>query len=204
MNDLTKNFRAIWRAIRWALSILLGLVLLTVEKPCATCAIPKFIILKVRKIPRRIWYEARLSKVGATIAQHLDECALIYLEQEPEVNEDTLKWLKALQFPGKMRWGSLYLLVRRLKPRIVVETGVCEGKSASYILQGLADNGEGLLISIDLPNRFYLRDDGRLQADFLPFKEQPGRLIQEHLRDRWELILVSSKKKLPEGPRSRN
>jgi predicted O-methyltransferase YrrM len=63
-------------------------------------------------------------------------------------------------FPGPYRFGStrerdceyLYFLVRALRPRIVVETGVCYGASTSYILEALARNGGGKLYSIDLGN----------------------------------------------------
>src|SRR5687768_7205690 len=74
-------------------------------------------------------------------------------------------------FPGPYCFGStgewdceaLYFLVRALKPRIAVETGVCYGASTSYILEALVRNGGGTLYSIDLgntaeepPNDFFL------------------------------------------------
>ncbi|MBS7618991.1 hypothetical protein KEJ25_10485, partial [Candidatus Bathyarchaeota archaeon] len=46
---------------------------------------------------------------------------------------------------------SLYLIVRVLRPKYVVETGVSAGRSSAFILCGLCDNGEGELYSID-PN----------------------------------------------------
>ena len=46
----------------------------------------------------------------------------------------------------------LYLLVRKYRPSLVVETGVAQGVSSRFILEALKDNGEGKLISIDLPN----------------------------------------------------
>ena len=45
----------------------------------------------------------------------------------------------------------LYALVRNLRPRIAVETGVCNGFSTAFVLLGLARNEEGELHSIDLP-----------------------------------------------------
>ena len=62
------------------------------------------------------------------------------------------------RYPGEYRFGStgvrdceaLYYTVRALRPRVVVETGVCYGASSSYILEALERNGSGILHSIDL------------------------------------------------------
>lgn len=44
---------------------------------------------------------------------------------------------------------ATYLIARILRPRYVVETGVAAGRSSSFILCALEDNGEGELFSID-------------------------------------------------------
>ena len=44
---------------------------------------------------------------------------------------------------------AVYLSVRLLKPKIVIETGVSAGRSSAFILQALDDNGFGHLYSID-------------------------------------------------------
>lgn len=95
------------------------------------------------------------------------------------------------RFSGPYRFGStgefdcesLYFLVRALKPRVVVETGVCYGASSGYILEALARNGTGELYSIDLgndpqepPNDFFVPPDS-----------------QHH----WRLIIGDSKQELP-------
>jgi len=77
-----------------------------------------------------------------------------------------------------------YLLVRSMRPDVVVETGVCYGASSAYILQALAENGRGDLYSIDLGN-----SSDEPPNDFF---------IPEHLADRWHLIIGDSKKKLPQ------
>lgn len=46
---------------------------------------------------------------------------------------------------------TLYTIIRIRKPDIVVETGVAQGVSSTFILQALEDNGRGQLYSIDLP-----------------------------------------------------
>lgn len=87
------------------------------------------------------------------------------------------------QFPGPYRFGStpkvdcesLYLLVRALKPRVVIETGVCYGMSSAYILEALERNGNGELYSIDLGNT----DDEPPNDFFIP----------RRLLHRWNLIV---------------
>jgi predicted O-methyltransferase YrrM len=43
-----------------------------------------------------------------------------------------------------------YILMRKIKPKIVVETGVSFGITSSFILQAMEENGFGTLYSIDL------------------------------------------------------
>jgi len=80
---------------------------------------------------------------------------------------------------------AIYSLVRLLKPKVIVETGVADGFTTSYILRALADNGEGRLYSIDLPH--YL----------LPQAKQPGWIVEEGLRGRWELRVGDAAEVLP-------
>jgi hypothetical protein len=95
------------------------------------------------------------------------------------------------EFPGPYRFGStgewdceaLYYLVRALKPRRVVETGVCYGASSSYILEALARNGGGELYSIDLGNT--------------PEEPTNDFFVHPAHRDHWHLIIGDSKIELP-------
>ena len=94
-------------------------------------------------------------------------------------------------YAGPYRFGStpafdcesLYYLVRALRPRIVVETGVCYGASSAYILEALAANGHGELYSIDLGNT----------------KDEPPSdyLVPWRLRRHWHLCIGDSKRLLP-------
>ncbi|HLZ93300.1 MAG TPA: class I SAM-dependent methyltransferase [Candidatus Acidoferrum sp.] len=79
-----------------------------------------------------------------------------------------------------------YAAVRALAPRYVVETGVANGVSSSYLLLALQKNGTGLLHSIGL-------DD----AAFLPPGSQPGWLVPDWLRDRWQLHIGDARLMLP-------
>jgi predicted O-methyltransferase YrrM len=94
-------------------------------------------------------------------------------------------------YSGPYRFGStpevdcesLYYLVRALRPRIVVETGVCYGASSSYILEALAANGKGELYSIDLGNT----EDEPPHDFFVP----------RRLWSRWHLCIGDSQELLP-------
>lgn len=93
----------------------------------------------------------------------------------------------------------LYVLVRLVKPEVIVETGVFDGISSAVILQALEDNGTGNLISIDLPATTTI--DGsthRMKETSLPEGMKPGWVIPDYLRARHELILGDSKILLPE------
>jgi predicted O-methyltransferase YrrM len=78
---------------------------------------------------------------------------------------------------------TIYLLVRALKPEVVVETGVCYGKSSAYILRALQENRRGALYSIDLGNTH----DEPPNDYFIP----------RQLLDRWHLIVGDSRRHLP-------
>ena len=97
----------------------------------------------------------------------------------------------------------LYLLVRRHKPEIVVETGVARGLSSAYILQAMRDNGKGKLCSIDLPppqaqaeasnaSKRYRLADGQMHDHY-----EVGHLVPEYLRSFWSLHLGDARQLLP-------
>jgi Methyltransferase domain len=84
------------------------------------------------------------------------------------------------------RFKVWYAIVRLCKPRVVLETGVHDGLSSTLILRALSRNGQGSLISIDLP------------AIDLPFANvEPGWLVPDELKSRWHLHLCDSRDLLP-------
>jgi Methyltransferase domain len=88
----------------------------------------------------------------------------------------------------------LYLIVRAVRPQVVVETGVALGYSSAFILQGLHDNGLGHLHSIDLPTTDpggHITSEGVLDRTSVPVV-QTGGVIPNDLRDRWSLTLAPS------------
>jgi predicted O-methyltransferase YrrM len=84
---------------------------------------------------------------------------------------------------------ELFTIVRLLKPKRVIETGVGAGFSSLHFLEALKRNGEGQLYSIDLPNA-----DPTFR---LPSGLPPGFLVPSDLRSRWDLRLGPTLELLP-------
>jgi predicted O-methyltransferase YrrM len=94
----------------------------------------------------------------------------------------------------------LYAILRTLKPKVAVETGVANGFSTAFALLALEANGEGELHSIDYPRTF-----GNDAESFhegigsvgVPAEHESGWLVPERLRERWTLRLGRSQDELP-------
>ena len=97
----------------------------------------------------------------------------------------------------------LYCLVRELKPEVVVETGVYYGGNSVFILGALAKNNRGKLISIDYPQNkmdvtaLGLRHPWVGETEVYTDKYEPGFIIPESLKARFELIIGDSTAILP-------
>lgn len=93
---------------------------------------------------------------------------------------------------------TLYVLTRLLAPAVMVETGVANGKSSAFILRAMERSGRGKLWSIDLPT-YQEKISGTLEGydALVPKGLQPGWLIPQTLRSRWELRLGSATELLP-------
>jgi len=83
----------------------------------------------------------------------------------------------------------LYYIIRFEKPQLIVETGVWTGKTSWTMLQALADNGTGHLLSVDLG----VKSSGN---ERLPIKEIGG-FVPQHLRSYWTLEIGDAVKLLP-------
>ena len=80
---------------------------------------------------------------------------------------------------------AIWCLVRHLRPRKIVETGVAHGVTSRFILEALKRNGDGHLWSIDLPP---------LERHW---REQVGVAVGDRFPDRWSYIKGSSRRHLP-------
>ena len=95
---------------------------------------------------------------SAAVSQPRDLLARLGIPERPL--DDFERWRETLApvVAGKSRVGIsdaegriLYAAVRALRPAHVIETGVAEGVSTSYIGAALVDNGCGILHSLELP-----------------------------------------------------
>jgi hypothetical protein len=95
---------------------------------------------------------------------------------------------------------SLYLMIKKFKPKLMIETGVANGVSTYFILKAMKQNGIGRLISIDLPNYKeggYITSEGQLDKVFISKSTKPGWIVPEGFRDIWTLKLGRSSDVLP-------
>lgn len=95
---------------------------------------------------------------------------------------------------------TLYLIVRALRPEILVETGGTPGKSTAFILCAMHRNGCGHLYTIDLPPDAV--HDTRLQVresyhEALPSGASSGWVVPDELKERHTHLLGSSREHLP-------
>lgn len=103
---------------------------------------------------------------------------------------------------SQLQAHTLYAIIRKLKPEVILETGVCNGYSTAFILLALQKNTKGKLYSIDLPeiedekektSRFWEGKGGSV----IPKGKKPGWVVPEGLKERWELILGKTQNELP-------
>ncbi|MCL4480061.1 MAG: class I SAM-dependent methyltransferase [Candidatus Thermoplasmatota archaeon] len=84
--------------------------------------------------------------------------------------------------------GILFLIVRKYKPNLMVETGIASGYSSTVILTAMRQNGFGHLISIDIQSK----------ATICGQTKEAGWLVPATLKEHWTKIIGDSKEKLLE------
>jgi predicted O-methyltransferase YrrM len=89
--------------------------------------------------------------------------------------------------PGHLFGKFIYFFVRCLQPAVMVETGVAHGVSSWTILNAMHKNGKGKLYSIDLPDL-----DTKKVFNVGNYSAEPGWVVPDELRYRWELHLGSA------------
>ena len=95
---------------------------------------------------------------------------------------------------------AIYLIIKRYRPSLIVETGVANGVSTYFILKAMHENKRGKLISIDYPNynkNGYVNEDGKPDAVFIPAGKEPGWIVPINLRDRFSVMIGKSADILP-------
>ena len=97
----------------------------------------------------------------------------------------------------------LYWLVRKLNPKIIVQTGVCNGLSTAFMMLGLAKNGpQGSLHAIDLPPVFNPDEPGwtvkgKVYGVVIPEGKTSGWIVPDAYRNRFEVWNGDAKELLP-------
>jgi hypothetical protein len=110
----------------------------------------------------------------------------------------TKDWQVRVGASAGLKEIALYTIVRKYKPRVMVETGVAQGVSTYFLLKAMERNRYGRLMSVDLPN--YDKDDSVLRT-YIPRGLKPGWLVPENLKRRWEIRIGPSSAVLPLIPR---
>ena len=130
--------------------------------------------------------------VNFPIMQYYDELITnkIYSEFQITLSKNS----KNLGSLGPLEARILYLIIRSVKPKIVIETGVANGVSSTMILLAMNMNNSGKLFSIDYSNTTINSKKGGTK---LPESKKSGWLIPQKLKERWELRLGDSKIILP-------
>lgn len=88
----------------------------------------------------------------------------------------------------------VYSAIRLARPATVVETGTFNGTLSTFVLQALEDAGGGRLISLDLPA--YKPIPHAVDVP-LPRDSEPGWIVPDRLRERFELVVGDSRETLP-------
>ena len=108
-----------------------------------------------------------------------------------ELPDTLLERGAGLAFTRELPQGALlYLLVRSVRPKVVIETGVRPGYSTAWILAGLADNGSGQLTSLG-PGPIAGRSSGVQEVGV-------GQFVPPSLRSRWTLALGNTPERVRE------
>ena len=80
----------------------------------------------------------------------------------------------------------LFIVVRAVKPNIMIETGSFDGLSTAAILLAMSKNNKGTLFTIDLPNPRLPRD----------IEAKPAWIVPDYLRNRLQLKIGKSSEHL--------
>ena len=119
---------------------------------------------------------------------------------------DLQKQYRAHYLPGWVNLDDalfLYWLVRQLKPRTIVQTGVCNGLSSAFMILALAKNGpDGRLHAIDLPPIFNSQDPAwtiknKVYDAVIPDGKFSGWIVPDAYRYRFEVSKGDAKALLP-------
>lgn len=174
------------------------------------CSNPLFLNIKSRarrgRVPDRAWRQVQRDAMAeAATVPGFDQL----MERKAYVDRYLADLDQRYQSHFVAGWVNLvdaqflYWLVRRLKPKTIVQTGVSNGLSSAFMMLALAKNGqEGRLYVIDLPRVFdpadpdWTRED-KVHGVVIPQGKSSGWLVPDLYRDRFEVHVGDAKALLP-------
>src|SRR5262245_97405 len=156
-------------------------------------------------VPVERW-RPTFTAMRAELDSHPDGARLFAERRQLEVQLDELGRTHGAQYNAG--WVNvddglfLYWLVRRLRPRTIVQTGVCNGFSSALLALALSRNGGGELNAIDLPHIFNSADPawtrrGHVYGVIIPEGRSSGWLVPDSCRDRVHLEIGDAAALLP-------
>ncbi|MCI4360713.1 MAG: class I SAM-dependent methyltransferase [Thermoplasmata archaeon] len=119
-----------------------------------------------------------------------------YFAELAPLQQDLLQSIGPLPSAGALMQGPLlYVLVRSLRPKRLIETGISSGYSARLMLEAIERNGDGHLTSIGI-EVFGRRAPPGETVDPMTTR-RVGWLVPDRLKRRWDLRIGTSEEHLP-------
>jgi len=177
------------------------------DRPCANPAFREVAKLATGDdVPDQVWHSILADAlIEATAVPHAGQI----FERRAFIENyaaELARAYKAFYQPGWVNLDDalfLYWLVRQTKPKKIVQCGVCNGLSASFMMLALAKNGpDGTLSVIDLPPIFDPNDpdwtiEGKVYGVVIPEGKTTGWMMPDAYRDRFEVWNGDAKDLLP-------
>jgi predicted O-methyltransferase YrrM len=174
------------------------------------CSNPLFLAIKKlalsNRVPRLAWIPL-LNRAMAEASTVPGFAAV--MERKAYIEQYLAKLSHDYQSHYVAGWVSLadaqflYWAVRRLKPKVILQTGVSNGLSSAFMMLALAKNGpDGRLYAIDIPAVFDPKEPawtqkGTVYGVVIPEGESSGWMVPEIYRDRLDLSVGDAKELLP-------
>jgi predicted O-methyltransferase YrrM len=180
------------------------------SNPDLPCTNPIFIELKKRAngdvVPESTWHEVR--------AEVMEEARTVagfeqIMERKASIEQYLAEQSRRYGAHYVAGWVNLvdaqflYWAVRRARPKVIVQTGVCNGLSSAFIMLALAKNGpDGQLYVIDLPRVLNPRDPawtvrGKVYGEVICEGKSSGWIVPEIYHDRFHVDAGDAKVLLP-------
>ena len=156
----------------------------------------------VRILPAPALFERILAEMGrapgVTLSRYVEELVGnddLRRQWEESVERYDLRKYRDWNHRVRSQPGNValyYALIREICPQVIVETGTASGSMTSLLLAALEANGEGRLISIDIPPT-----EGTLTMDLTIDRSDIGFWIPKSLHARWDYRVGDAKVLLP-------